>query len=141
MNCRIVKADATLRTAYGWALLTEVDGEPYFDRQGDNPEPVSVEKAVTRFMYDRATGGVMHKRTPDGEPVRVGRIVESIVVDDNKLQAMGLPVARGRGPRGWWLGIRYDETPEGEAVWKAIREGRLRGFSIAGRGFRKAVVA
>jgi len=135
-----VKADASLRVAYGWALLSSVDGEEYVDSQGDVVDEASLERAVVRFMLDKATGGVMHKRTPDGEPVRVGKLVESVVVTDEKLRAMGLPVPEGKGPRGWWIGIKYDSTPEGEEVWKKIQTGELRGFSIGGRGYRKELV-
>lgn len=122
-----------------WALLSKVDGEPYFDSQGDHPDEESLERAVVRFIYNKATGGVMHKRAPDGEPVRVGRIVESLVITDEKLEAMGLPVSPSSGPRVWWVGIRYDDTPAGEEVWKRILSGELRGFSIAGRGYRKEI--
>lgn len=140
MKAEIIKADASLRVAYGWALLTSVDGEPYADSQGDVVEESSLEKAVVKFMLDRRTGSVMHKRGPNGEPVRVGQIVESVVVTNEKLAAMGLPVPEGRGPRGWWVGIRYDDTPEGEEVWKRIQSGELRGFSIGGRGYRKELI-
>lgn len=137
MRAEIVKADPTLRVAYGWALISSVDGEEYVDSQGDVVDEASMERAVVRFMLDKATGGVMHRRTPDGKPVRVGKLVESIVVTDEKLRAMGLPVPEGKGPRGWWIGIRYDTTPEGEEVWKRIQNGELRGFSIGGRGWRR----
>ena len=139
MRAEIVKADPSLRVAYGWALLSEVDGKLYYDAQGDSPDAESMERAVVRFVYDKATGGVMHKRAGDGTPVRVGRIVESVVVTDEKLAAMGLPVPASQGPRGWWIGIKYDTTPEGENVWKRIQRGELRGFSIAGRGYRKEI--
>jgi len=135
-----MKTDASLRVAYGWALLSTVDGEPYADSQGDVVEESSLEKAVVKFMLNSRTGSVMHKRGPNGEPVRVGQIVESIVVTNEKLAAMGLPVPEDKGPRGWWIGIRYDSTPEGEEVWKKIQTGELRGFSIGGRGYRKELI-
>lgn len=78
----IVKADASLRVAYGWALISSVDGQEYVDSQGDVVDEASMERAVVRFVLEKATGGVMHKRTPDGEPVRVGTLVESVVVTD-----------------------------------------------------------
>jgi hypothetical protein len=46
---------------------------------------------------------------------------------------MGIPA--GTVPLGWWVGFRVTD----DEVWKAVKDGRYRMFSVHGRGTRKAL--
>lgn len=139
MNVAIAKVDAPLRTVFGWVLLTEVDGIPYVDKQGDIVTEDSLERAAIEFVFERGTVSIMHRRTPDGEPVKIGKVVESVVISDAKLKAMGLPIPESVGPRGWWVGVKFLSTPEADAVWERVKRGELKGFSIGGKGVREVL--
>src|SRR5207244_13257623 len=92
----------------------------------------------TAYVERSRVGGDMHRRiggkatgTPDA-PDHVADLVESMVFDDGKCEALGLG---DEFPRGWWVGFRvFDDD-----VWEMAKDGRRTGFSIHGRGIRKSV--
>lgn len=116
----VAKVDAQLGVVFGWASVTEVDGQPVVDLQGDIIPTEVLERAVYEFMLaDRFDE--MH-----AVPAR-GHIVESVVVTDEKLAAMFPGQAIPKGPRGWWIGVKPDPD-----VLERFKRGEYRGFSIGG---------
>lgn len=125
----ISKVDAKKQIVFGWGSVTEVDGQPVIDSQGDIIEDADLEDAVYDFMVS-AVHDEMHKRVvPDS------KIVESFVVTDEKLQKMFPGNAPSGGFRGWWLGVKIND-PE---VFRKHKEGIYTGFSITGTALRKEV--
>lgn len=125
--------DEDQRTAFGWASVTEIGGQPVVDRQGDYITTEDIEKAAYEYVHKSRVGGDMHKRTPSmmGDSAhKVSDMIESVVFTDEKIAKMGLP---DDFPRGWWVGykIHDDET------WNLVKSGERTGFSIHGKGVRK----
>lgn len=123
----IAKVNEQLGIVFGWASVTEIDGQPVVDLQDDVIPTDVLEKAVYEFMLaDRFDE--MH------EVAGRGHIVESIVITDEKLAAMfpGQPLPQG--PRGWWIGVKPDPD-----VLEKFRRGQYRGFSIAGTAEKEVV--
>lgn len=125
----ITKVDEGKRLAFGWASVGyRSDGSLVVDRQGDLIDDVDqIEKAAYSFVVDCREGGEMHIRKG------IGTMVESFVSTPEKWEAMGIP--NGTLPIGWWVGFRVTN----DEVWKAVREGKYRMFSVHGRGQRKAL--
>lgn len=129
------KVDEDQRLAFGWASVVELNGEPVVDRQGDMIDWQELEKAAYDYVEKSRKGGNMHKRTwgPDGdEPYHVADVVESFVVTPEKIEKMGLPPTT---PVGWWLGMRIHD----DESWEQVKKGERAGFSIHGRGRRRAM--
>lgn len=125
----ISKMDDEQRIVFGWGSVTEVDGQPVVDLQGDIIEEYELEKAVYDFML-APKHDEMHKRVvPDSV------IVESVVITDEKLQKMFPEGPIPRGKRGWWLGIKIND-PE---LYMKHKLGIYKGFSITGTAVRKEV--
>lgn len=121
------KADTEGRYVRGWASVAQVDGVPVEDWQGDVIDMEELRKAAHRFICDARVAKAMHR----GEAV--GEIVESVLVDDEFVKAMGATTPN----RGWWIGMEI----KSEAVRKRVRSGEFRSFSIGGRGTRTPVEA
>lgn len=121
------KLDEDRRLAFGWASVVKAPGEGanLEDLQGDVLDPESLEQAVYEYVLDSRDADEMHKR--DG----VGRLVESMLFTPEKLERMGLDPAAV--PVGWWVGFRVDD----EGVWKLVKDGTYRMFSIRGTGVRE----
>jgi hypothetical protein len=118
--------------AFGWASVVKVNGTPIVDRQGDYIDMDDLEEAAYNYVRGSRVGGNMHKRSMlDGGPHKVSDMVESIVFTPDKIAKMGLP---SDFPQGWWVGykIHDDET------WDMVKKRERTGFSIHGRGLRKA---
>ncbi|MFW6202596.1 MAG: XkdF-like putative serine protease domain-containing protein [Gemmatimonadota bacterium] len=121
----IRKVDAERRLAFGWAYVAVAkDGTPVEDHSGDVLDPDTLEDPVYDYVLHSREGDAMHTG-----PV-AARMVESVVFTADKLEKMGL--ADGTVPIGWWVGFKVDD----DAVWKAVKAGRLTMFSIGGRGAR-----
>lgn len=125
---KVSKADNEKRQVYGWVSVTEVDGEPVVDRQGDYVHIDVIEKAAHDYMANSRKGGDMHVRIGD-EPKHVSDLIESFVVTDEKKKILGLPEST---PTGWWAGFQIHD----DATWELVKKGERPMFSIHGSGRR-----
>src|SRR3990167_10631885 len=103
------KLDDERRLAFGWASVVSEDGEALVDKQDDVVDMASLEDAVYGYVLDSRAAGEMHERTG------VGRLVESVVMTAEKLDAMGIQSSR----TGRWIGFRV----ESDEVWKRVKSG------------------
>lgn len=126
------KLDTDKQLAFGWASVTKLNGVPVVDKQGDYIDLDDLEDAAYTYVRKSRVGGDMHRRSMwVDSPHQVSDLVESFVVTDDKVKAMKLP---DDTPRGWWVGFKvHDPT-----AWEMVKKGERRGFSIHGRGLRKA---
>lgn len=135
VNLRVplTKRNDEERMVYGFAAVTEKDGQPYFDSQGDSMSIATVRKAWRSFT---GSGGMNHqtvKKAGTEQVVETGRVVEGLVIDDTVADALMVELQKGR--RGLFIG--YHATDE--SVWDQVKKGLLQGFSIGGRGKRRKV--
>lgn len=123
----ITKLDDDEQVAYGWVTVYEENGQPVVDRQGHRISEAEVVKMAHKFASDSRVAKTMHS----GD--QVGGVVESIVLTRDLQKALGIDL----GKAGWFIGMKVDSS----AVWKRVKAGELRGFSIGGKGRHVPVVA
>ncbi len=125
---RITKVDDDKMLVFGYASVAAMaDGERVVDLHGDVISPASLERAAYDYVLRSRDGGSMHQK------MGVARLVESFVITPEKLAAMGL--SGGPGTAVWHVGFKVDD-PE---VWRAVKSGQLKAFSIAGKAKRREV--
>lgn len=125
---RITKIDDDQMLVFGYAsVAAKSGGETVVDHQGDMIEPRALEAAAYDYVLRSRDGGLMHQRRG------VARLVESFVITPEKLASMGL--SGGPGDAVWHVGFKVDD-PE---VWKRVKAGELKAFSIGGRAVRREV--
>jgi hypothetical protein len=136
LSGEISKIDDDKRLVYGWMYVThDVNGEIVVDKSGDFVDVIDeLDEAVVDFVLHSRTGGADHDRTLDDSPVQASRLVESIVFTPEKVEALGLPV--GSIPNGWWAGWKVDD----DEVWKGVKTGKYKSFSVHGTGVREPYV-
>ncbi len=113
---------------WGFASVAEHNGVPVVDCQNDVMDEGELQKTAHEFMTNTRTGGVMHMRGENGEVVKAGDIVESVVLTHELQKALGINL----GMVPWLVCLRVTNAE----VRKAIARGDLKGFSIAGAGMR-----
>lgn len=118
----VAKVDEEQRLAFGWASVVSRDGTPVEDSQGDVIDIEELERAAYEYVRVSRKGGEMHRWI-------VGKLVESLVVTPEKLDAMGLD--RDCLDPGWWIGFKLDEE-----AFEKVKSGEYRMFSIGGKGLR-----
>jgi hypothetical protein len=132
----IAKLDADERQAFGWASITEINGEPVVDLQGDLLDTYELEKAAYDYVINSRVGGEMHDRIGKSAPKQIGTLIESMVITPEKIEKMGLPDTT---PHGWWIGFQVDKGEAGDEAWTKLKDGKYTGFSIHGIGKRTPV--
>lgn len=134
------KFDEDERIAFGWASVTNLDGQEVVDRQGDIIKIDDLERSAYNYVLSSRVGGEMHKKEiyldTDGmskaigtRPKKVAELVESVVLTPEKIEKMGLPAST---PQGWWIGFKVTD----DEVWKGVKSGKYSAFSIHGSGKR-----
>lgn len=121
------KADTEGRYVRGWASVVSVGGEAVEDTQGDVIEMDELRKAAHAFITDARVAKAMHAGA------QVGEVVESVIVDDAFVKAMGATTDQ----RGWWIGMKIND----DTIRKRVKAGELKAFSIGGRGKRQKMEA
>ena len=112
------------RIVWGWASVSTVKGQPYFDHHGDHWSAEDMALAVNDFMKDTRVLKAMHS----GE--QIGTVVHSFPLTAEVAKAFGIEC----DIEGWIVGT-YVENDE---IWKKAKQGQFPGFSIGGRGKRYA---
>jgi len=124
---QILKVDEEQRIIYGWASVITEKGETVVDRQGDVIEADTLVKAVNEFMEHVRVGKTMH------EGGATGQVIHSLPVTKEICDALGIQCDR----EGWVVAYKvYDDE-----VWKRVKSGELRAFSIGGRAVKEDYIA
>lgn len=115
------KADDEQQLVFGWANVAKLtDGTVVVDAHGDYIEVEDLEAAAYEHVLKFRATGEQHRGDVKGQ------LVESLMVTEEKLEAMGL--AKDALPQGWWVGYRIDD----DDLWESVKKGKYRSFSIQG---------
>ncbi len=117
---KVIKAEGVneeLGLVFGWGIICEIDGEPYFDLQNDHIPQDAMLKAVTDFqLHSRATDD-MH------DEVARGVVVHGFPLTDEVCDAFGIECEK----RGWMIAAQ-----PGAEICAKFASGEYTGFSIGG---------
>jgi len=128
MKSGIVKVDESLGLVFGWAIISKINGEQYFDVQGDHiPEDVML-KAATDFMASKRIAGDMHGRDQFDQPVKAGDVIYAWPMTTDIAKAMDIETPQ--------TGLMIAIKPDPEVLAK-FKDGTYSGFSIGGHAKRE----
>lgn len=122
----ILKVDEELGLVFGFAIVCNIDGAPYYDlnvdRSGERVPEHITEKAmldaVTDFMRNSRDAKEMHAGDVKGS------IVHSFPLTSDIAEALEITTKR----TGWLVAMKPDDP----AMLGKFKDGTLRGFSIGG---------
>jgi hypothetical protein len=123
-DAAVVKTDATLGLVFGYAIVSKVEGEDYYDHHNDHIPEESMLKAAMAFMKSDRVGGDMHARDDAGGVVRDGDIIFAFPMTQDIADSLGIVVKQ--------TGLLVALQPS-KAVFDKFRSGEYTGFSIGGR--------
>lgn len=123
----VVKVDDSLGLVFGFALICKIDGEDYYDVQGDHIPEDSMLKAAADFMANSRMAKEMH--VGDGK----GSVVFAWPMTAEIAKAMGIETRT--------TGLMIAMKPDSEAILNKFRDGTYTGFSIGGRRLEDEEVA
>ena len=113
----IVKAHEELGMLFGFAIICNQDGEPYYDLQGDHVPEDAMLKAAMDFMVD-------YRYAYDSHVYGIGTVVFAWPLTSDIAEAMDITTSK----TGLLVGIKVDS----DEIVDKFREGIYTGFSIGG---------
>lgn len=119
---KVIKADEEKRLLYGVALEPET-----VDSQNDKANEAEIEKAAHHFMIQSRLMDLQHKEVVDPKkatPVESYITLTDMVINDKPIK------------KGSWVVVTKIFDDE---IWKMVKSGEIRGYSIRGFGRRKPV--
>lgn len=115
---RILKTDTSLGIVFGFAIVCKIDGEDYFDLQGDNIPEDAMAKAATDFMSELRVGKAMH----EGE--QIADVVFAFPLTTDVAKALDIETKQ--------TGLLIGFKPRDPAMLERFASGEYTGFSIGG---------
>ena len=131
VSTEILKFDEDLGLVLGWAIVSTVDGEPYFDKQNDHIPEGAMLKAATDFMANSRVAGAMHKGGKVEKAEARGTVVFAWPMTSEIAKAFDLEVKK--------TGLMIGVLPDGDMLEK-FKDGDFTGFSIGGKRGEDEVV-
>lgn len=118
LTFEVLKVNESDRLLYGWAVISSIHGEPYFDTDNEHiPEDVMM-RAATKFMIDNRVSKDSH----DNDKT-VGMVVHSFPLTKEIATALGIYC----DVQGWIVGVKVNDI-----IMNKFKTGEYRGFSIGG---------
>lgn len=130
LEFKVVSKSAEQHIVYGWAYVSELDGEQVVDHSGEVIKIDELRKGARLFMREQRASGEMH----EGQAENV--VVESIVITDELVKAMPEVFVQEGGPRGWLIGVEVNAE-----TFKRVNDGSRLMFSIEGKTRRRSTAA
>lgn len=121
---QITKINPELQIVWGWAYVTEEDGETVVDHSAQIIETMEAQKMAHGFVSKSRVGGVMHES-------KGGEIVDSIFLTKEIQEAMNVDAKKV----GWFIGYHVKD----KATWERVKSGELSAFSIAGTATEEVI--
>ena len=114
----IKKVDEELGLVMGFAIVCNIDGEPYFDLQGDHIPEDAMLKAAADFMENSREAKEMHA----GD--RIGDILFAFPLTEDTAKAYEITTKT--------TGLMIAMKPADDEILEKFRSGEFTGFSIGG---------
>ena len=123
-KAQVVKVNTRLGIVFGYAIVSKVMGEDYYDHHGDHIPEDSMLKAAVGFMEGDRVAGDMHQRDKDGGVIKSGQVLFAFPMTQEIADSLGIVVKQ--------TGLLVAMKPSPE-VLKKFESGEYTGFSIGGR--------
>ncbi len=119
IECEVSKVSEALGVVFGFAIVCKIDGDDYYDTQGDHIPEDTMLRAVTDFMEGDREAKVMHRGGS------VGKVVFGFPLTEEIASALNITSRR----TGFLVGMK----PDSKEVLSLYISGEYTGFSIGGR--------
>lgn len=126
MIARVAKVDDELGIVFGWAIISKINGEDYWDTQQDHIPEDSMLVASADYMMKSRIAGNMHRYEGDtAESVEpVGKVIFAFPLTTEIAKSMNIKSAIS----GLMIGMKVDRPD----ILAKFKSGEYTGFSIGG---------
>lgn len=121
----VAKVSDELGIVFGYAIISKLDGQDYFDSQNDHIPESEMLRAAVSFVENGAIAKEMHVGEAKGKVIFVW--------------PMSTDIAKSMGIETKQTGLLIGMKPDSAEMLEKFRTGVYSGFSIGGRGTRVPV--
>ena len=127
----ITKVDSDKGLVFGWAIVCEKDGKPYYDLQNDHIPENTMLNAAADFMKNSRAAGEMHKSSDKYSFAgkQIGDVLFAFPVTKEISKACGIT----SGTTGLLIGVKVHDKD----TLAKIQSGQYKGFSIEGKRLKQ----
>lgn len=126
MEVQVLKIDKSLGIVFGYGIVSKINGEEYFDTQGDHIPEDSMLKATADYMAGDRVVKNMHRGG------NVGKVVFGFPITADIAGALSIKADK----TGFILGMK----PDNDEILSKFQSGEYTGFSLGGRRIVDEVV-
>lgn len=123
-DAQILKVSTELGLIFGFAMICKVDGEDYYDADGDHFEEQGMLEASTDFAKSERVACIMHARDGTGVPVQGGVAIHHFPLTTEIAAALDITTKR--------TGLLMAIAPDAPEELEKAKDGTYTGFSIGG---------
>jgi hypothetical protein len=123
-DTQILKVAPELGLIFGFAAICKVDGEDFYDHDGEHYTEEAMLADSTEFAKSSRMACEMHKRDENGNPVQAGGVIHTFPLTTDIAKALGITTKM--------TGLLVALAPDDPAVLEKARNGEYTGFSIGG---------
>lgn len=116
-NCRVTDVDNKLGLVFGWGMVTEIDGQPYFDTDNQHITSDAMVKATSGFMEGQRISNDSHTSSD------IGTVIHSFPLSKDIAESMGVQSRLS----GWMVAVKVSDE-----ILKKFESGEYTGFSVEG---------
>lgn len=123
-DTQILKVDTNLGLIFGFAMICKIDGEDFYDSDGDHFTEQGMLEASTDFAKSERVACTMHARDPNGRPVQDGGVIHQFPLTTEIAKALGIQTKM--------TGLLVALAPDNPETLERAANGDFTGFSIGG---------
>ena len=132
-DAQILKVNTDLGLIFGFSMICKVDGEDYYDTDGDHFTERGMLEASTQFAKGGRVACTMHARDVNGQPIQDGGVIHQFPLTTEIAKALDIQTRM----TGLLVALAPDDP---DTLAKAAR-GEFTGFSIGGEILESTDVA
>ncbi len=122
-DAQILKVSEELGLIFGFAMICKIDGEDYYDTDGDHFTERGMLEASTEFAKVRVAC-TMHARDGAGQPVQDGGVIHQFPLTTEIAKALEIETRM--------TGLLIALAPDNPETMEKAKNGDFTGFSIGG---------
>lgn len=123
-NAQILKVSTELGLIFGFAMICKIDGEDYYDTDGDHFTENGMLFASTDFAKSERVACTMHARDGNGQPVQDGGVIHQFPLTTEIAKALDIQTRM--------TGLLVALAPDDPETLEKAKNGEFTGFSIGG---------
>ena len=139
---KLIKIDEDERNVFGIFNMSTLKDQLVLDGQDEVIPTSELERTAYKFVLNARIAGRRHQKDKEGNVIEVGKLIESMIFTKEKVEILekvlkesGADATISLDAEFWFGGFHIED----DDVWKDIKSGKFKSFSIGGTATRQTL--